>query len=128
MLLAGLVLALATGAILEVGPGDDLAAALGRAKPGDTLALARGLHHGALPSLADLTVTGAGAGETVLEVPEGSRGAVVVGAATLVGLTVRAGPRQCALVVEGGRAVLRDVALAGGACGALVAAGTLQGD
>ena len=128
MLLAGVALALATTVILDVAPGDDLAAALARAKPGDTLALARGHHHGALTSLANLTVTGAGAGETVLDVPEGSRGAVVVGAATLTGLTVRAGPRQCALVVESWTAVLRDVALVGGACGALVAAGALHGE
>src|SRR6266568_3349239 len=128
MLLAGFVIALATAATLDVAPGDDLAATLRRAKPGDTLALARGRHQGSLPGLAGLTVTGAGAGETVLEVPEGSRGAVVVGAATLTGLTVRAGPRQCALVVDGGEAVLRDVALAGGACGALVASGALHGE
>ncbi|HYS82194.1 MAG TPA: hypothetical protein VEM76_15915 [Anaeromyxobacteraceae bacterium] len=128
MLLAGVALVLATALTLDVAPGDDLAAALRRAKPGDTLVLARGRHHGALPALAGLTVTGAGAGETVLEVPEGSRGAVVVGAVTITGLTVRAGPRQCALVVEGGAALLRDVALAGGACGALVSTGALHGD
>ena len=121
MLLAGVALALATSVTLDVAPGDDLAAVLRRAKPGDTLALARGRHHGALPALAGLTVTGAGAGETVLEAPEGCprRGGGGRGDAHRPHRARRPRGAVCA-GVEGRPAVLRDVALAGGACGALV--------
>jgi hypothetical protein len=125
--LTAAALAIALGAEIEVGAGEPLAAALARARPGDVVRLGPGVHAGALGRAAGLRVEGAGAGETVLAVPEGEDGAIAAGALDLTGLTIRTGPERCALKVLGGEARLRDVALSGGACGAFVDGGRLLG-
>ena len=123
--MAPAVLAVLLTAVVSVPAGASLPDALARARRGDTVALGAGVHRGSLGRVAELTVTGEGEGATVVEAPEGTPGAVVRGAVTFTGLTLRAGPAQCALVVDGGAAALRDVALAGGACGAAVSSGSL---
>jgi len=125
--MAPAVLAVLLTAVVSVPAGASLPDALARARPGDTVALGAGVHRGSLGRVTELTVTGEGEGATVVEAPEGEPGAVVRGAVTLTGLTLRAGPAQCALVVDGGAAALRDVALAGGACGAAVSSGSFAG-
>jgi hypothetical protein len=123
--LAAAALAIALGAEIQVGAGEPLAPALARARAGDVVRLGPGVHTGALGRAAGLRVVGAGAGETVVAAPEGEDGAVATGALELAGLTLRTGPERCALKVLGGEARLRDVALAGGACGAFVEGGRL---
>jgi hypothetical protein len=118
---------LLAAATVDVPAGGDLAAALARARPGDTIRLGPGEHRGALGRLSDVTVSGAGAGATSIVAPEGQDGAVVTGAVVLSGLALRAGPERCGLKVLGGAARLEDVALAGGACGAFVDGGRLDG-
>jgi hypothetical protein len=125
-----LVAALAAAATLDVAAGDGLAGAVARLRPGDTLRLGPGVHRGALAmaALSGVTVSGAGAGVTVIEAAEGEPAAVVRGAVALEALTLLAGPAQCALVVDGGAAKVRDAALAGGGCGARLGAGSLRGE
>jgi hypothetical protein len=118
---------LLSGATLEVPPGGNLAAALARAQPGDTIRLAAGEHRGSLGRLAGVAIVGAGAGATVVVAPEGEDGAIVTGEAALSGLTLRAGPGRSGLKVLGGAARLADVALSGGASGAFVDEGRLAG-
>ncbi len=120
-------LALALAATLDVSAGDDLRAAMARARAGDVVRLGRGEHRGSLGRLAGVTVEGAGAGETLVVAPEGEDGAVAGGEATLRGLAIRAGPGRSALKVLGGVARLDGVALSGGACGAFVDGGRLVG-
>jgi hypothetical protein len=125
--LAAAALAIALGAEILVSPGEPLAPALARARPGDVVRLAPGVHVASLGRAAGLRVEGAGAGATVVAPPEGEDGAIATGALALQGLTIRTGPERCALKVLGGAARLRDVALAGGACGAFVDGGELSG-
>lgn len=120
-------LPLLLGADLAVPAGAPLADALARLAPGDTLRLGPGEHRGALGRLRDVRVAGAGAGVTVLLVPQGADGAVAEGPLALEGLSIVAGPRRSALKVLGGAVALRDVALVGGAGGAYVDAGRLEG-
>lgn len=112
---------------VPVAAGDPLPEALARLAPGDTLRLGPGEHRGALGRLGSVAVVGAGAGVTVLLVPQGEDGAVAVGDLLLEGLSIVAGPRRSALKVLGGAARLRDVALLGGAAGAFVEEGRLEG-
>jgi hypothetical protein len=123
---AALAIVLATG--IDVPPGGDLAAAVARARPGDTLRLGRGEHRGTLGRLTGVRVEGAGAGLTLVVAPEGQDGLVATGEVTLRGLSLRAGAERCGLKVLGGAARLADVSLAGGACGAFVDAGRLDGE
>jgi hypothetical protein len=121
-------LALVPGAQIDVPAGAPLAAAVARARPGDVLRLAAGVHEGSLGRAPDgLRVEGAGAGVTIVSAPEGEDGAVARGALALSGLTLRAGAGRSGLKVLGGSASLRDVALAGGSCGAFVDGGRLSG-
>jgi len=119
--------AVVLGAQIDVAPGQPLAPALARARPGDVVRLGPGVHAGSLGRAAGLRVEGAGAGLTVIVAPEGEDGAVASGALQLAGVTLRTGPERCALKVLGGDARLDDVALAGGACGAYVDGGRLSG-
>jgi hypothetical protein len=125
--LAGPALALLLGAELSVEAGAPLAPALARLAPGDTLRLGPGEHRGALGRLSEVRVVGAGPGVTVVLAPEGQDGAVATGRVELSGLTLVAGPRRSALKVLGGRALLHRVALVGGAAGAFVDQGRLEG-
>jgi hypothetical protein len=118
---------LALGATLDVSAGEDLAAALARARPGDVVRLGRGTHRGSLGRASGLAVEGAGAGETVVLAPEGEDGLVAVGEASLRGVTLRAGAGRCGAKVLGGSLRLEDAALAGDGCGAFVDGGTLVG-
>lgn len=120
-------LAFVLAATVEVPAGAPLAPALSGARAGDVIRLGPGRHEGALGRVAGLRVEGAGAGATVVVAPEGEDGAVAVGALELSGVTLRAGAERCALKVLGGAARLEDVALAGGACGAYVDGGSLDG-
>lgn len=121
------VLSLLLGADVAVAAGAPLGEALARLGPGDTLRLGPGEHRGALGRLAGARVAGAGAGVTVLLVPQGEDGAVATGELDLEGLSIVAGPRRAALKVLGGSARLRDVALLGGASGAFLDEGRLAG-
>jgi hypothetical protein len=85
------------------------------------------VHRGSLGRLTGVRVAGSGAGVTVVLAPEGQDGAVAAGDLSLSGLTLVAGPHRSALKVLGGAAVLDDVALEGGSCGALVQGGSLDG-
>ncbi|MFT3914508.1 MAG: hypothetical protein QM704_10440 [Anaeromyxobacteraceae bacterium] len=115
-------------ATLDVPPGADLAEVVGRARPGDVVRVPAGRHVAALGSLRGVRVEGAGAGLTVVEAPEGVDGAWAAGGeVSLSGLTLRAGPERCGLVVRAGTASLDDVGLTGGACGVRVDAGALRG-
>jgi len=120
------VLALALAATLDVPAGGDLAAALSLARPGDVVRLAAGAHRGTLGDLRGVRVVGAGAGVTVLVAPEGDEGARLLGDASVEGLSLVAGPERCAVLAAAGRNALRDVALAGGACGLRVSGGRLE--
>jgi hypothetical protein len=122
-----LALSAALAASAEVPPGGDLAAAVARARPGDTIRLAPGEHRGSLGRLSRVTVVGAGAGATTIVAREGEDGAVATGEVVLAGLSLRAGAGRCALKVIGGAARLDDVALDGGSCGAYLDGGTLDG-
>lgn len=115
------------GLDVQVAAGEPLEAARARLGPGDTLRLGPGVHRGALGRGAGLRVAGAGAGVTVLLVPQGEDGLVADGAVALSGLTIVAGPRRSALKVLGGAATLDGVALEGGSCGAFVDEGRLSG-
>jgi hypothetical protein len=119
---------LLAAATLDVTAGGDLAATLAQARPGDVVRVGPGRHVAALGTLRGLAVEGAGAGRTVVEVPEGVDGAWVQGGeAALSGLSLVAGPERCALVVKSGTVTLSEVSLSGGACGARVDAGALRG-
>jgi hypothetical protein len=121
-------LAIVLTATIDVPAGDGLAAALARARPGDTLRLAAGEHRGSLGRLAGVSVEGAGAGRTVVVAPEGADGAVAVGELRLADLSLVAGDGRCGVKVLGGAARLAGVSLAGGSCGAFVGSGRLDGD
>jgi hypothetical protein len=112
---------------VPVAAGASLPEALARLAPGDTLRLGPGEHRGALGRLGGVAVAGAGAGVTVLVVPQGEDGVVTGGDLVLDGLSIVVGPRRSALKVLGGAARLRDVALLGGAAGAFVDEGRLDG-
>lgn len=120
-------LALVMCATLDVAAGQDLGRALAQAKAGDVVRLGPGTHRGSLGRRTSLAVEGAGAGDTVVVAPEGEDGLVAAGDATLRGLSLRAGAGRCALKVLGGTVRLEDVALTGGACGAFVDGGALDG-
>lgn len=120
-------LSLLLGADLAVPAGAPLADALARLAPGDTLRLGPGEHRGALGRLQGVRVVGAGAGVTVVLAPQGVDGAVAEGPLALEGLSLVAGPRRSALKVLGGAVALQDVALVGGAAGAFVDEGRLEG-
>jgi hypothetical protein len=125
--IAGLLPAL-LGATVEVPAGADLAAALARARPGDTVRLAPGEHHGSLGrARGAVRVEGAGAGVTVVVAGEGEDGLVVDagGRVGLAGLTLAVGPARSALKILGGEVDAEDVALVGGAVGAMVDSGRL---
>ncbi len=118
---------LVSGATLDVPAGGDLAAAVARARPGDTIRLGPGEHRASLGTISGVTISGAGAGATTVVAPQGEDGVVVAGDAALEGLSIRAGPARSALKVTGGAARLRDVALAAGSCGAFVEGGRVVG-
>lgn len=120
-------LSIVLGAEVAVAAGEPLPAALARLGPGDTLRLGPGEHRGALGRLAGVRVEGAGAGVTVVAVPQGEDGVIATGDLALTGLSIVTGPRRAALKVLGGAATLRDVALVGGATGAFVETGRLVG-
>jgi hypothetical protein len=120
--------ALALAATLEVAAGEPVAAALARARPGDLVLLGPGEHQGSLGRLDGIRVQGAGPQATRLRPPEGEDGAIVVGRAEISGLAILAGPARSAVKVLGGAARLSDVALAGGASGAFVDDGRLDGE
>lgn len=122
----GAALAILLAATHEVPAGDDLQAAMGRARSGDVVRLGPGLHRGTLGRLSGVAVEGAGAGTTVVVAGEGEDGAVAVGDLSLSGLTLRVGPARCALKVLGGSATVRDAALDGGSCAAFVDGGDLS--
>jgi hypothetical protein len=125
--LAHAALALALGGTIPVAAGEDLAAALARARPGDVVRLGPGRHRGTLGRPAGIEIEGAGAGATVVVAPEGEDGLVAAGAVAIRGLSLRAGAGRSALKVLGGTVRVDDVALSGGACGAFVDGGTLDG-
>lgn len=118
---------LACGATLDVPAGGDVAAALARARPGDTIRLGPGDHRASLGRISGVTISGAGAGSTTIAAPQGEDGVVVAGDAALEGLSIRAGPARSALKVTGGTLRLDDVALAAGSCGAFVEGGRVLG-
>jgi len=122
-------LSLLLGAELQLPAGAPLGEAVARLAPGDTLRLGPGEHRGALGRLDGVRVIGAGAGVTVVLAPQGEEGAVVAGPGevALAGLTLVAGPQRYALKVHGGAARLDGVALLGGAGGAFVEGGRLEG-
>lgn len=123
----GMALAVALVATVDVPAGADLAAALRSAHTGDVVRLAPGEHRGSLGRLKGLAVEGAGAGATTVIAGEGEDGAIAEGELSLSGLSLRTGPARCALKVLGGAAKMRDVALSGGACGAFVDGGRVEG-
>jgi hypothetical protein len=121
-------LAIVLAATLDVQAGGDLADALARARPGDTIRLGAGEHRGTLGRLAGVRVEGTGAGETLVSAPEGEDGALVTGPGVVIaGLALRAGPGRCGLKVLGGEARLEEVVLSGGSCAAFVEGGRLEG-
>jgi hypothetical protein len=121
-----LALALLLGAG-PVAPGEPVAEALARLAPGEALRLGPGEHRAALGRLAGVRIAGAGAGITVLLVPPGEDGLVATGEVSLSGLSIVAGPQRSALKVLGGAVALDGVALVGGASGAFVDEGRLEG-
>lgn len=120
--------ALAAAALIEVPAGEPLGAALVRARPGDVVRLGPGDHAGSLGRLDRIRVEGAGPHATRILPPEGEDGAIVVGRAEISGLAIRAGPARSAVKVLGGAALLSDVVLLGGASGAFVEDGRLDGE
>jgi hypothetical protein len=120
-------LSIVLGAEVAVAAGGSLPDALARLAPGDTLRLGPGEHRGALGRLGGVGVAGAGAGVTVLLAPQGEDGVVATGDLSLTGLSIVAGPHRSALKVLGGAVQVRDVALLGGASGAFVQDGRLEG-
>jgi len=129
-MLLGVLLPTLLAATIDVAPGADVAAAITAASPGDTIRLAAGHHARALGRVrVPIRITGAGAGVTVVAAPEGEDGLVVEpgGAVQLEGLTLRAGGPRSALKVLGGSVQARGVSLAGGAVGAYVGGGRLEG-
>jgi hypothetical protein len=120
-------LAIVLGAEVPVAAGASLPDAVARLAPGDTLRLGPGEHRGALGRLGGVRVEGAGAGVTVILAPQGEDGVVATGDLALTGLSIVTGPRRAALKVLGGAAHLHDVALVGGASGAFVETGGLEG-
>jgi hypothetical protein len=121
------LLAIVLSATIEIPAGDDLAAALARARPGDVLRLGPGEHRGALGRLSGVEVEGTGAGVTVVLAPEGEDALVATGEVGLRALSLHAGAERCALKVLGGAVRLEGVVLAGGACGAFVDGGRIEG-
>jgi hypothetical protein len=126
LITAGVAAAL-LAATIDVPAGGDLAAAVASARPGDVVRLGRGVHDGALGRISGVRIEGAGAGATEVRAPEGEDAAVAVGSVELAGLTLRAGPTRCALKVFGGTARVSDAVLLGGAEGAFVEQGRLEG-
>lgn len=117
---------LALSAVHEVPAGAPLAPAIAALRPGDTLRLGPGVHHGALGRLAGVAIEGAGAGRTTVEAPPGEDGLVAIGPVTLTGVSLRAGLNRCALKVLDGAATVSDAVLDGGACGAFLRGGRLD--
>ncbi len=110
---------------VAVPPDADLGAAVRAARAGDVLQLSPGVYSTSLGRVrVPLRISGAGAGVTVVLVPEGEDGLVVeAGEVRLEGLTLRAqGPRS-ALKVLGGQVHASGVALVGGTAGAFVGGG-----
>ncbi len=120
MIATAALLALLAGAEWLVPAGAPLARALAGAAPGDTLRLGPGEHREALGRLSGLTVVGAGPGVTFVLAPPGEDGAVTDGDATLLGLTLVAGPTRSALKALAGAVTLDGVALVGGSTGLFV--------
>jgi hypothetical protein len=129
ILVAALVPAL-LAATVDVAPGADLGAAVRAARAGDVVRLAPGEYAASLGRLhVPLRIAGAGAGVTVVIAPEGEDGLVVEGGEVqLAGLTLVAQGPRAALKVLGGRVRARGVGLAGGAVGAFVDGGRLDGE
>jgi hypothetical protein len=125
--IAAALLALLCGAELLVPAGAPLEEALARARPGDTIRLGPGEHHGALGRLGGLTVAGAGAGVTVVLAPPGEDGALSDGDASLRDLTLVAGSARTGLRVLGGAMALDGVALVGGSTGLFVDGARVSG-
>jgi len=116
-------------ATIEVAAGSDLPAAFAAVQPGDTVRLGPGLHHGSLGRVrGPLRIAGAGVGTTRVVAPEGEDGLVVErGAVAISGLSLQAGRPRVALKVLGGEVTVDGVALTGGAVGAFVQDGRLEG-
>jgi hypothetical protein len=121
------LLPLAIGAILDVPAGTPPGDTIARAQPGDVVRLGPGVYAGSLGRISGLRVEGAGADATRVVAPEGQDGAVVTGRVELAGLTLEAGDARSALKVLDGDARLDDVGLRGGAVGAFVDGGRLEG-
>lgn len=117
------VLALAAAATLEVGPGESLAAAVARAKPGDELKLHAGTFAGTLGRLKGLRIVGVDPGQTIVEAAEGEDGLVAEDSVELAHLTLVGAAGKAGLKVLGGETKLDDVILHGGSSGAFVGRG-----
>ena len=127
MTLLTALLPLAIGAILDVPAGAPPGDTIARAATGDVVRLGPGVYAGSLGRISGLRVEGAGADATRVVAPEGQDGAVVTGRVELAGLTLEAGDARSALKVLDGDARLDDVGLRGGAVGAFVDGGRLEG-
>jgi len=121
------LLALLAGAELFVPAGTPLPDTLARARPGDTIRLGPGEHHGTLGRLSGVTVVGAGAGITVVLAPPGEDAAVADGDSTLRDLSLVAGPTRTGLKALAGAVTLHGVALVGGSTGLFIDGGRVTG-
>ncbi|HTN53079.1 MAG TPA: hypothetical protein VML50_11795 [Anaeromyxobacter sp.] len=125
----GWVLPVLLATVREVSAGSDLAAAAAASRDGDVLRLGPGEHHGSLGRLGGtIRIEGAGLGRTEVVAPEGEDGLVVTGGdVSVAGLALRAGQGRAGVKVLGGVARIADAALVGGAAGAFVDGGRLEG-
>jgi hypothetical protein len=121
------VLPLALAATIDVPAGGDLAAALARARAGDVVRLAEGDHRGGVVVPAGVRVEGAGAARTRIVAPEGADALAVDHDAQVAAVSLEAGAPRCALRVTAGTLRASGVRAAGGACGAHVSGGALDG-